>query len=506
MAVDPKILVRVCISHFLSTWNSRVFEYTAVLLLASIFPQTLMPPSIYALARALSAILLAPAFGRQVDKVNRLVVVRRTIVLQRLAVCVSCVLLALMIHFNVGAPSSSLAIKAGSIAILSLIACVEKLMSIMNTVSVERDWVVVIAGANSADLRYTNSIMRRIDLFCKMIGPLAISFLIGFTLVGTAWLLVVFNFLSVFVEYFSIARVYQLVPALAVRARASDEAADSEAEQTGLLSTSDEEDVAPAPAANRSPFLTYTRHQLFLPSFALSCLYWNVLSFGGLFVTYMLAVGYSPAVIGILRTVSVTFELAATWLAPIVMSKIGPIRTGLWFLNWETICIFGAVVAIYHSDVVSSPSSPEPETLAAAVTSKFFFFFTSKSTFLVVCSVVLSRLGLWGFDLSAQTLIQEGVEPELRTTFSSVESSFQNAFELMSFASTIVFSKAETFWIPSAMSFAAVALGAVCMAAYTLKIRRHLFHVPNAQTFTRMFKSRESVRETVIQQELDEDV
>jgi hypothetical protein len=70
---------RLYISHFLSTWNSRLFEFGAILFLASIFPGTLLPASIYALARSSSAIVLAPAVGRYIDVADRLSVVRLSI-------------------------------------------------------------------------------------------------------------------------------------------------------------------------------------------------------------------------------------------------------------------------------------------------------------------------------------------------------------------------------------------------------------------------------------------
>lgn len=77
--IAPSISRRLYVSHFLSTWNSRAFEFGAVLFLASIFPATLLPSSVYALARAASAIVLSPAVGRYIDNGNRLQVVRFSI-------------------------------------------------------------------------------------------------------------------------------------------------------------------------------------------------------------------------------------------------------------------------------------------------------------------------------------------------------------------------------------------------------------------------------------------
>lgn len=66
-------------SHLLSTWNSRVFEFGAFLFLANIYPDTLLPASIYALARAASAAVLSPWIGSYIDKTDRLRAVRISI-------------------------------------------------------------------------------------------------------------------------------------------------------------------------------------------------------------------------------------------------------------------------------------------------------------------------------------------------------------------------------------------------------------------------------------------
>lgn len=134
--VNKKLRVQLYTSHFLSTWNSRLFEFGAVLFLASIFPGTLLPMSVYALVRSAAAIVFAQPIGSWIDRGNRLAVVRVSIVGQRVAVAASCVVLWIL----------SLQItNAGTtwtlFAALILLACVEKLCSVMNLISVERDWV-----------------------------------------------------------------------------------------------------------------------------------------------------------------------------------------------------------------------------------------------------------------------------------------------------------------------------------------------------------------------------
>lgn len=77
--ISTRITYRLYISHFLSTWNSRVFEFGAVLYLATIYPGTLLPMSAYALSRGLVAIIFSSAVGYYIDVGNRLQVVRVSI-------------------------------------------------------------------------------------------------------------------------------------------------------------------------------------------------------------------------------------------------------------------------------------------------------------------------------------------------------------------------------------------------------------------------------------------
>lgn len=137
----PGITTRLCISHFLSAWNSRLFEFGAVLFLASIYPGTLLPVSVYALVRAGAAIVLSPAVGALVDGGDRLSVVRASIVGERAAIGLSCGVFLVMMERNKGGDKNTDGGSWGLFAVTVVLAGVEKLCSIMNTVAVKRDWV-----------------------------------------------------------------------------------------------------------------------------------------------------------------------------------------------------------------------------------------------------------------------------------------------------------------------------------------------------------------------------
>ncbi|KAI6495647.1 hypothetical protein MCOR11_005317 [Pyricularia oryzae] len=459
-AVPRSLELRLYVSHFLSTWNSRLFEFAAVLFLASVFPDTLLPMSVYALARSGAAIVFGQSIGSWIDRGDRLAVVRVSIVGQRLAVVVSCGLFWALELRGHGHWMDSPGLGDGLFALAVVLACVEKLCAVMNLVSVERDWVVVITEGNESTRRVLNARIRRIDLFCKLVGPLIISAVAAASTLLAIWTTLAMNILSVAVEYICIAQVYKHVPALAVQREAGNAPAHSGApastRSAAALSWAKSMAYRVLPIES---FPFYFHHAAFLPSFSLALLYLTVLSFSGQMITYLVSVGYSSLHVGVARTVSTVFELSATWIAPRLMKRIGIVRGGIWSLCWKMAWL-AAGVAWFFADA----SGKGTNSIASATG--------------IVVAVALSRIGLWGYDLCAQNIIQDEVESEYRGTFSTVEASFQNLFELLSYASTIVFSRPDQFQWPIVISVVAVYTAGGLYTAFVRRRRGHLFHAP----------------------------
>ncbi|KAI1011286.1 hypothetical protein LB504_002329 [Fusarium proliferatum] len=443
---------RLYISHTLSTWNSRVFEFGSVLYLASIFPGTLMPLAIYSIVRGASAITLSSWVGSYIDRKDRLKTVRLSIVSQRLVVAASCAIFFILSR----AESPSDELRVGLLAALIFMACIEKLAAIMNLVSVERDWVIVVARSDTTALRTMNSQMRRIDLVCKLLGPFFIGILDGVSTETAILVNLAMNCASVIVEYFTIAKVYYQVPELQhpkTTPPIVPQNEEQQARQNAWVS------FKKAMQKTSSDLRLYFTHPAFAPSFSIALLYCTVLSFGGVMVTYLLASGYTSAQIAAMRTVSVTLEVLATWIGPWLMKRIGPVRAGLWFLSWELGCLaIGVSIFWRYADNVLV------------------------STLGLVCGSMLSRIGLWGVDLSAQVIIQEEVEAENRGAFSAVEASWQNVFEMCSYTSTIIFSSPSQFHNPTALSVTAVFFAWLLYSSFVKKRRGHLVHWPTCMS------------------------
>jgi iron-regulated transporter 1 len=361
---------------------------------------------------------------------------------QRLPVVLSCAGFLLLLVFAQWAQSATG--KTIALTALSTLACAEKLSAVLNTISVERDWTVVIAGTDEARLAIMNAQMRRIDLFCKLAGPLAISLIDAYSTRAAILATVAMSATSVLIEYVAIARVYHSVPAL------------RESKSSGNHALKAEDCTVQSGFRNAvHMLLSYVRHPAFLPSFALALLYLTVLSFSGQFITYLLAQGLGSTTVAMLRGLAAIFELSATWLGPWLHRRIGAVRAGIWFLNAELVFIALACVILW----LPSESIPGFSRTLALVT-----------------VVILSRTGLWGFDLSAQLIIQDEVEPAIRGTFSSLEASFQNVFEMLAFLSTIFFPKPDQFRFPAAISASAVATAAILYACFVRDRRGHLIH------------------------------
>lgn len=98
-------------------------------------------------------------------------------------------------------------------------------------------------------------------------------------------------------------------------------------------------------------------------------------------MTYLASTGFSPFVIGLVRSLNVVFELSATFIAPRLMKRMGPYRAGMWFLSWQIAWLVASVTFFWREQGVIAASG-----LAAGA--------------------ILSRIGLWGYDLSASLIIQ----------------------------------------------------------------------------------------------------
>ena len=405
-----------------------MFEFASYLLLVAAFPNSLLYPSLYGLITTLAAVIGSSYVGKLVDKYPRLAVVRTSLMLQKLSIIASSVCFYVLLRNGSQSPIQNNLLFSGIVAL----GCLLKLSSTANDIAIEKDWTMVISGGNTTPML---TVMRRIDLFCKAVAPVAVGFLALAGSQSSAIIMGSWALISAIAEYYLIHKVYNSTPELA------------------LPRTSNQAD-GPLPETENVSFRDYTRHKIFLASLSLALLYLTVLSFGGVMISYLKLVNYPEYLLGIMRAVAAGMGILATYLMPILSRRIGIVRTGLWSLWSEVLALIPVVLAIALAG-----------TLSKGTTSALLFG-----------GMALSRVGLWMFDLSETVLLQRTVNPTQIGSISGWQYSLCNFFDLVQYTLTVIVSNPQLFIIPAAISFAAVAIAAIIYSFFVFKEHGHLFH------------------------------
>lgn len=302
-----------------------------------------------------------------------------------------------------------------------------------------------------------NASMRRIDLTCKLLAPLSISVLalVASSVRVTAVCIAVINAVSVGIEWHTAYRVYRSCPSLRVPKAPSPPPVQATRQQSVFRSWT-------------QGLSLFFSTEIWLPSLSLALLYFPVLSFSASMLTFLLNAGFPLSEITIAQTFSTLVEVFATVASPwgvqmmerkqptaTAAAAAGIERMGLWGLWWQFTNLIPVTLLLF-----TLPTSGPPAFPSAAL----FIF------------LALSRMGLWIFDLSAQTLVQTHVPEGRRSEYSGVEMGFISAAELAQWVVTGVWAQTEDFkWLATAGT---VAVGASLLAYMVwLRGRRgHLVH------------------------------
>ncbi|KAH0603881.1 uncharacterized protein H6S33_007540 [Morchella sextelata] len=192
------------LSHFLSTWNARGYEFAAIIFTASAYPETLTASSIRGIITTIATLALSASVGRWCDThPSRLQTLRITIFLQRICVVFACLGWFFIVGeeflggglFSVmpvpasrkggqaGILDGNWLAKAAIMAVVMILGIGERLSAVGNMIVMERDWVPRLAtGTSKPSLPELNAVMRRIDLICKLLSPIFMSAISGLLL------------------------------------------------------------------------------------------------------------------------------------------------------------------------------------------------------------------------------------------------------------------------------------------------------------------------------------
>ncbi|KAF4663154.1 hypothetical protein FOL46_004890 [Perkinsus olseni] len=388
--------LRLYVSHALSTFGDRIWQFAVPLMLVDIFPFTLLPTAIFVFFTGLSKAVLLPLLGRLVDSTDRLRVAKIGSFVQNGGIAISMLLLYAL---DVLTDSRSRhPWTFGSVllfGIFLIVGVTGDVISSVATINVEKNWVMIIVEdmcasdptINPVELQtHLNSIMRRVDLTAKMTSPLVIGLLLtggrstvvrGLLAVG-GW-----SILTAWPVYALWRGVYDTYPGLRVKPVPT---LDDTPARNNLL------------AVLWRSWKMYSRDPVFLASLSFCFLHFTVLSDHHPLTTAFLAEeNMSALALGIARAAGSVTGILATAVWPTVVETCNDdnVRAGSLAL-WA---FWGCV------------------TLIAVE----FAFHTPIETVFMLTMIVISRLFLWQVDLFNVAIIQRFVPQNERSEITATQ-------------------------------------------------------------------------------------
>ncbi|KAG7383675.1 hypothetical protein PHYPSEUDO_003479 [Phytophthora pseudosyringae] len=453
-----RVVTYLYASHLLSAWGDRMWGFAVPILFMDIFVDTLLPSAAFSLAMYIVCIFMIPSVGHHLDRWNRWTAMKYAILLENLMIVVNSVILVLILLVT-NADGVHKPEWTWPLALLfaGTLVCggVGQVLNDAQTLGIERDWVVVIAGRdNSTELAKLNTTMRRIDLSCNILGPMAFGFIVDFAgsdattraMVGAA-VVGLWNLISTPLEYYMTHDIYRLVPELAVRTSHEDDDEEEDTAKRALSPTSSGELGTLARYATM--WTKYVKHPVFLVSFSFCGLYMTILSGGALNTAYLKWRGIPNALLGASRGAGALAGLVGTLIFPSLRSR----------MRVESV----AVLSVWLFWLCLAP------VLLA-------FLFTGESVvsdYVMLTCVVVSRAWLWNTDLAETQIMQEWIAPNQRGAINSMQTATYQFFYILILLSGVVFHDPHQFEALVVFSLAAVLASAVGFTYWGVKYGRH---------------------------------
>ncbi|EJU04237.1 hypothetical protein DACRYDRAFT_114607 [Dacryopinax primogenitus] len=456
-------------SHLSSSWSDRTLEFAVPLYLISLFPSTLFPSSFFGFLTTGSAILLSNAIGSWVDRTPRLRAVRTFILAQKLSNLVAYALL--LVLFEKLQSQASRGLGAGGDAgvralfvFVCLLGCVLRLATVGINVAIERDWVTTISSGSPASLTRLNAFLRRIDLLCKLLAPLFVSFLTLQSNSVSIMVLMGISFVTMFFEFVWIQTVHNEFPALV------SEQAKRLAIQAQATPPSTRWSISALRRALKQLLIDwkdFQRTPVFPTAVSISLLYMTTLAFDSTFLSYVVWRGYSNPLIAGMRGLCVVMGLLGTVIQPLLTRWIGPVRAGSWSIWSEFLTLIPVLLSFFLPPSLST--SPSSSSSAGNVWNSALLF----------GGMALSRPGLWAFDLSQLQILQDKLRDHpRRNALTALQFSMQSVGDLAKYVLVMVLSSPTEFRWTAIVSVACVLAGCLVWSfAYARKERGHLLHL-----------------------------
>uniref|UniRef100_A0A8C3WEB8 Solute carrier family 40 member n=1 Tax=Catagonus wagneri TaxID=51154 RepID=A0A8C3WEB8_9CETA len=519
------------LGHSLSTWGDRMWHFAVSVFLVELYGNSLLLTAVYGLVVAGSVLVLGAIIGDWVDKNARLKVAQTSLVIQNVSVILcGIILMMVFLHKNELLTMYHGWVLTSCYILIITIANIANLASTATTITIQRDWIVVVAGEDRSKLADMNATIRRIDQLTNILAPMAVGQIMTFgsAVIGCGFISG-WNLVSMCVEYFLLWKVYQKTPALAVKAAPKVEETELKQlnlyketepkplEGTHLMGEKDpdihelENEQEPSCASQmaepfrtfRDGWVSYYNQPVFLAGMGLAFLYMTVLGFDCITTGYAYTQGLSGSILSILMGASaitgIMGTVAFTWLR----RKCGLIRTGLISGFAQFSCLTLCVISVFmpgspldlsvspfeniHSRFIQTePLSITPTEIPGIISTTDMYMSNGSdpasivpemspkpvpiiSVSLLFAGVIAARIGLWSFDLTVTQLLQENVIESERGIINGVQNSMNYLLDLLHFIMVILAPNPEAFGLLVLISVSFVAMGHIMYFRFAQK-------------------------------------
>ena len=489
----------ILLSTTASRFGSRTWEFATPLLLLEWSPGSLAAPAALGLTCALFRTLVSPMLGRLADSNwDRMTTVWVGTTMQASGCLLSVVALCVW-----NALPSTLMSKILSLSLVILAGVVETLGAQLASVAVKKEWLPIVFDESNAahkrgheretqtkqildmvlpqtiELSFMNTSMTNIDLMAAMFGPVLAGWILEIFARGNSSTqsgfaaIAIINAISFAPEILLLRRVYLSCPALQEKQEAPSSFANDANIQT-----------------QQNPWKIWYNHPSGLPllTISLASLYMTALSPAGVVLTaYLVTIDLSPTNIGLFRGVGALSGVLGISLfslirkrddiddlagddeafRPAVVRSIERLRrVSLAFLLLEVVSVLAAAMAYSFCDT--------EDMLATSNSSTSKQLNWQTMTFLT--AIVLSRAGLYSFDMGVLEIEQYIVDERYRNAVGSVEGALCSLAEMGMYILSIVLPNPNQFGWQVGISATAVSVGAISFGAFLCMYHMHFHH------------------------------
>uniref|UniRef100_H2Z6Q3 Solute carrier family 40 member n=1 Tax=Ciona savignyi TaxID=51511 RepID=H2Z6Q3_CIOSA len=439
----------IYVGHFMSSWGDRMWYFAIPLFLMDLDPNSLFLTAAYGLTLSASVLLFAPLVGDWIDRTERLRALVISLVIQNMSVITSATILLLNREFGDNEADYAIAIKISAL----LLGAIAILASTATQIILQKDWIVVIAAKRTDFLTGLNAMMRRIDLFTKILSPLACGQIMAVaTLTGGAIFILCWNTASMFAEYFLLKSVYNRTPALAVKDEITEKN-NHKKEKPVKKKKSVFQKMFGFILVIKDGWKLYMDQVIALAGLGMAFLYLTVLGFGYVTTSYAYNQCFSEFLVGITLASAGFTGIVGTFIFPILSSRFGLVKAGLYSGIFQVLTLIPCIASVFVSGILEFPP---PESFL--------------SMWLLVGGLVAARAGLWSFDLTITQLYQENVVESERGIVNGVQTSLNMLMDLLMYIAVLFLSKPDEFGILVLASSAAVTTGYIFYGVFTFRV------------------------------------